>query len=91
MRNINMIIEECLKVEFDRFIGEIMDNEDCTWNEAVENLEFDNYEKLVDKTLCYCKYLDFQMIVEFWDNFIEDCDDDAMYDILEEELNSSCN
>lgn len=67
--NLNKYIEEELKVQFAKFVQELLE-EYYDYFEAIEELEFDNYELLVDKTLCFCKYLDFKSIVNLWDEWL---------------------
>lgn len=88
VKEMNKFIEEKMEEAFKEIIFGRCDS----YEEIIDDLEFDNYEQLVDEVnSMYCNYLGFKEIVELWNDFIkrngEDiCNEIAMRIEDEEEL-----
>lgn len=54
-------------------LGRIFDSlfEEDNFDKKREELEFDNYEKLVDEVWSICEYIKFESIVEIYENWIK--------------------
>lgn len=68
VKEMNKFIEEKMEEAFREIIFGRCDS----YEEIIDDLEFDNYEQLVDEVnSMYCNYLGFKEIVELWNDFIK--------------------
>lgn len=71
--NLDEIIEKELKVQFDYYVKELMESEGYeTFDEVVEEIEYEGFQLLLDFTLGNCNYLDFSKVIVLWKKWLKE-------------------